>query len=122
MNVNPIIFLSVGLVSCSSTTNGRYVGDLSVEQGSCSSQPANAGHIAATLVLRGDKAEFAPDDGVAVLTGQIDSAGHLLVSSNAPGADHKPFREVFEGDRTGDKIRGKFATPLCRATVELSRR
>ena len=80
------------------------------------------GKAAATLIVQGNDAQFAPSDGVTVLKGHISPAGHVAAASTTDGADHKPFQQVFEGDRTGDRVTGRFASPRCRAAVVLSLR
>lgn len=115
---------ALGLVMCAAGCvapgDGRYAGTMVMTQGVCgpgyeAGQPAQA-----TLVLQDGKAEFVPNDGVAVLTGTIDGAGHVHVANTAPGADHKPFVQVFEGMRTGDSISGDYASPRCRAKVTVT--
>ncbi len=113
--------LVVLLAGCGAGGGGRYVGDLTTTQGNCGLGIDPQGKATATLMVRGDNVQFAPTDGVVVLPGHVNGAGHVLAGSNATGADKKPFPQVFEGDRDGERVRGTFATPLCRASVELRR-
>jgi len=100
--------------------DGRYAGPVDVEQGMCG--PAAGGqHMVGSLQIRGEEAIFAPDQGVLLLRGQIDKSGHVTASTTTPGADHKPFLMVFEGDVRGKHVEGRYATPRCRATVRLDR-
>ena len=100
--------------------NDRYAGSVDAEQGICG--PIGSGqHMQASLQIRGDQVLFAPDEGVVLLQGQIDPTGHLTASATAPGADHKPFPMVFEGDLRADAVDGHYATPRCRATVRMHR-
>ena len=112
----------LGLCGCAAAGDGRYVGSASTEQGSCGSGFDASGKATATLLLHGAEAEFAPSDGVVVLQGHVDAAGHVLAQSSVAGADHKPFQQVFEADRKGAQVKGLFASPRCRASVELARR
>ncbi len=108
------------LSGCSSGVT-RFSGALTTEQGACGPGFDAAGQAHASLVVKGSDVQFAPSDGVVVLPGHADPSGHVVASSHAIGADHKPFPQVFEGDETGDRITGRFATPRCRATVVLTR-
>ncbi len=115
--------IAVAAVSgCGATGDGRYVGTVSAEQGSCGAEFDGQGKATATLLLRGTEAKFAPSDGVVVLDGHINGAGHVIAQNSAAGVDHKPFLQVFEGERTGTRVTGQFASPRCRAAVELARR
>ncbi len=107
---------------CAATGDGNYAGNASTEQGFCGPGFDGSGKAVATLSLRGTQAQFAPSDGVVVLEGRVSAAGHVLAQSNVAGADHKPFQQVFEGDRIGARVKGQFASPRCRASVELTRR
>ena len=113
--------VAIGLTGCGGVENRRFVGSLATTQGACGLGFGADGSAPATLMLRGANVEFAPTDGVTVLPGHIDGAGHVLAGSNATGADKKPFPQVFEGDRKGDEVSGVFATPRCRAKVTLKR-
>ncbi len=121
VNVKWPTLLLIGLAGCANTTNGLYLGLVSTQQGVCGPNDGNQAGTRASLTLRGKDVQFQPDNGVIVLEGHLDSAGHMLAQSNAPGADHKPFAQVFEGDLVGHRIVGRFATPRCRATVSLAR-
>ncbi len=116
-------FAPVVLVLLSGCAGGgdRFAGTLTTDQGACGPGFDSAGKATSSLVIRAGKVQFAPSDGVLVLDGQENTAGHVTASSNAIGADRKPFPQVFEGDRTGDRITGKFATPRCRASVVMTR-
>ena len=100
----------------------RFTGAITTEQGQCGPGFDDSGKATATLMLRGKKAEFVPSDGVVLLSGQVDAAGRVRAGSSAPGGDKKPFPQVFEGERKGDQVVGRFATPRCRAVVTLTRR
>ena len=113
--------LALLLAGCGGGASGRYVGNLTTAQGNCGVGVDPQGKATATLMIRGKDVEFAPTDGVVVLPGHVNGAGHVLAGSNATGADKKPFPQVFEGERDGERVRGTFATPLCRASVDLSR-
>ena len=117
VNVNRATLFVIGLAGCAPVATQTYVGSLATEHGVCG--PPNA---PASLNLRGNSVQFAPNTGVVVLEGSIDAAGHVLTETQALGADHKPFAQVFEGQRDGDHITGRYATPRCRATVTLERR
>ena len=124
VNVKCAILLVTGLAALSSCALGRsanYVGALANQQGYCGTAEDSHGITSATLSIRGRSVQFEPESGVISLNGQIDSAGHVLAQSNMPGADHKPFLQVFEGNLTGHLVTGRFATPRCRATVTLKR-
>jgi hypothetical protein len=112
----------VGLAGCVAASDGTYVGVVSTELGACGPGFDSRGKTTATLVLHGADVQFAPQDGVIVLNGHMDAAGHVIATNTAPGMDHKPFQQVFEGDRNGDQVVGRFASPRCRATVQLTRR
>ena len=112
---------TLGLAACAAGSV-RYAGTLSAEQGNCGIGFDAGGKAAATLVVQGTDARFAPTDGVTVLDGHISPSGHVTASSVAEGADHKPFQQVFEGDRTGDRVVGRFASPRCRAAAVLNLR
>ncbi len=122
VNVKSAIAVLIGLAGCTAPTDGTYFGTLKTQQGLCSTSEDTLGNAPATLNLRGNNAQFEPEDGVIVLGGQMNNAGHVLAQSNAPGADHKPFPQIFEGDLVGDQISGRFASPRCRATITLKRR
>ena len=104
----------MALAACSGGS-ARYTGTLATEQGMCGSGFDAAGKAAATLVVHGGDVQFAPNDGVTVLNGHMSAAGHVVAASVTDGADHKPFQQVFEGDRDGDRVAGRFASPRCRA-------
>ena len=78
------------------------------------------GKAAATLIVQGNDVQFAPSDGVTVLKGHISPAGHVAAASTTDGADHKPFQQVFEGDRTGRPGDGpvRLAALPCRRRAE----
>jgi hypothetical protein len=113
--------LATTLAGCGAAGDGRYAGHLVTTQGDCGLGFDSQGNATATLTLRGSEAQFAPTDGVTVLPGHVDGAGHVLAGSNATGADKKPFPQVFDGSRAGEHVHGTFATPRCRASVELAR-
>jgi hypothetical protein len=115
----PLVLL-IGVAACAGGRNGRYAGNVVTESGTCG-LASNGGHADGTLMIRGDEVVFAPDQGVVVLNGHIDAAGHVKASMTAPGMDHKPFPMVFEGDLQGTRVAGRYATPRCRATVQLDR-
>ena len=121
MNVIWTLIILIGLAGCGGRTDGTYVGLLTTQQGLCGMGEDSRANAPATLSLRGKDAQFEPEDGVIMLEGHIDNAGHVLAQSNAPGADHKPFPQVFEGDLTANRVSGRFATPRCRAIVTLTR-
>ena len=102
------------LAACSGGS-ARYAGTLATEQGTCGTGFDASGNAPATLIVENGRVQFAPSDGVTLLTGHMDAAGHVVAGSVADGADHKPFQQVFEGDRDGDRILGRFASPRCRA-------
>ena len=110
------------VTACGAAGDGRYVGVALTSQGSCGSGFDGAGKAAATLLMRGNEVRFTPSDGVVVLEGKMDSNGHVLAQGSAAGADRTPFLQAFEGDRDGSRIKGQFASPRCRASVELTRR
>ena len=114
--------LAIGVALSACTTSSRYAGTVTTQAGSCGLGFDSAGRANATLLVHGDDIQFLPTDGVTVLPGHVDGAGHMLAGSNAPGADRKPFQQVFEGDRDGDAVTGRFASPRCRAMVALSRK
>ena len=114
-----VVALLAGLAGCGAAGDGRYAGTMAVEQGDCG--PGFGSKAPATLMLRDGKAEFAPNDGVSVLSGEMNGAGQVHVANTTPGADHKPFPQVFEGVRKGEAITGQYASPRCRATVTLAR-
>ncbi len=113
--------LATTLASCGVASDGRYAGRVVTTQGDCGLGFDPQGNATATLTLRGGEAQFSPTDGVAVLPGHVDGAGHVLAGSNATGADKKPFPQVFDGSRAGERVHGTFATPRCRASVDLTR-
>jgi hypothetical protein len=111
----------VALSACSTGRDGRYLGTLSTQNGTCGLSATANGQLDGVLMIRGDEAVFAPEEGVVVLRGRIDPAGHVVTASAPIGADRKPFTMVFEGDLHGDKVTGRYATPRCRASVALTR-
>ena len=111
----------LGLAGCGSG-DARYVGPVATDQGSCGLGFDAAGRASATLIVRQDEATFYPSSGAQSLLGHVTNVGHVATSSTTTGADRKPFLQVFEGDVAGDRVSGKFATPRCRASVELTRR
>ncbi len=113
--------LAISLTGCGAAGDGRFVGTLNTTQGACGLGFEAQGKATATLLVHGENAQFVPSDGVVVLPGHVNGAGHVLAGSNATGADKKPFPQVFEGDRDGDHVAGTFATPRCRASVDLKR-
>ena len=116
------IALSVLALAGCAEGSVRYAGMLTTTQGACGGAGMGAGGTApATLIIRGGDAQFTPTDGVTVLRGQSRADGHVDAQSALPGADHKPFQQVFEGERDGTRITGRFASPRCRATVVLTR-
>jgi hypothetical protein len=109
----------VMLAGCAGAAwDGRYAGAVDADQGVCG-PVAGGAHLVGSLQIRGNDVQFAPDSGVLVLPGHVDAAGHVTAAVNAPGADHKPFLMVFEGDLHGDQVNGHYATPRCRAVVQL---
>jgi hypothetical protein len=110
----------IGVAGCANGRDGRYTGNVVTESGICG-LASNGGHADGTLMIRGNEVVFAPDQGVVLLNGHVDSAGHVKASVTAPGVDHKPFPLVFEGDLQGTRVAGRYATPRCRATVQLDR-
>ncbi len=110
----------IGLAGCTGSRDGRYVGSVVTETGLCG-LASNGGHADGFLTIRGDEVLFAPDQGVVTLNGRIDAAGHMKASLTQAGIDHKPFPMVFEGDVQNARITGRYATPRCRATVQLDR-
>ena len=121
VNVKTALVVLIGLAGCAASTDGNYFGALKTQQGLCGTGEDSHGNAPATLSLHGNNAQFEPEEGVVVLDGQMNNAGHMLAQSNMPGADHKPFPQVFEGDLVGDQIVGRFASPRCRATITLTR-
>ncbi len=115
------VAMSLALSACSAGRNGRYTGVLSTQSGVCGLSAASDGQFKGVLTIRGDDVLFAPEQGVVVLRGRVDPAGHVVAADSQTGADHKPFTMVFEGDLHGDAITGRYATPRCRASVALSR-
>ena len=115
-----LVALAPMLVGCADPSV-RYAGTVTTEQGACGPGFDADGRSPATLMVQGGNVQFAPNDGVLVLNGHITSTGHVVASVDAPGADRKPFPQVFEGDRAEDRVTGRFATPRCRATVALAR-
>ena len=111
----------LALSACSSGRDGRYFGTLSTQTGTCGLSATASGQLDGSLMIRGDDVVFAPEQGVVVLQGRINAAGHVVAASSPLGADHKPFTMVFEGDLHGDKVTGRYATPRCRASVALTR-
>ena len=111
----------LGLAGCGSG-DARYVGPVVTDQGSCGLGFDGAGHASATLIVRQDEASFFPSSGTQSLLGHVTGAGHVSTGSTATGADRKPFVQVFEGDVAGNRVTGKFATPRCRASVQMTRR
>jgi hypothetical protein len=110
----------IAVAGCTAGRNGRYAGSVVTQAGVCG-LTSNGGHADGTLMIRGDEVVFSPDQGVVLLNGRVDTAGHVKASVTAPGIDHKPFPMVFEGDLQGTRIAGRYATPRCRATVQLDR-
>ena len=110
----------LAVASCAAGRDGRYAGSVVTEQGTCG-LAATGSHADGSLLIRGNDVVFAPDQGVILLNGHVDAAGHVKASVTAPGSDHKPFPMVFEGDLQGTQITGRYATPRCRATVQLDR-
>ena len=119
MRVVIVVVVLASLTGCGAEGDGRYAGTMAVQQGDCG--PGFSSSTAATLMVREGKAEFAPNDGVTVLSGNMNGAGQVHVANTTPGADHKPFVQVFEGVRKGETISGQYASPRCRATVTLAR-
>ncbi len=111
----------LGVAGCGGEDATRFVGGAATTQGVCGLGFDAQGKATATLMVRGGDVQFVPSDGVTVLPGHVDAAGHVLAGSNAVGADKKPFPQVFEGARKGDAVSGVFATPRCRADVVLKR-
>ncbi len=111
----------VAVAACAGGSQ-RYAGTLAAGQGACGAGFDAGGKAAATLMIHGNDVQFAPSDGVTVLTGHVTDAGHVVASSVTDGADHKPFQQVFEGDRSGDRVVGRFASPRCRAAAVLTLR
>ncbi len=122
LNMKAATMLLLLLSACTASGDGRFVGPLTTDQGACGLGFDDQGKATATLLLRGEAAKFAPTTGVLVLSGHVNGAGHVLAGNNTPGADRKPFPQVFEGERTGNQVVGRFATPRCRAAVTLTRR
>ncbi len=116
-----LVVAVVALAGCADPST-RYTGTLTTQQGACGTGFGPDGTSAATLVVRGADVQFAPSDGVTVLTGHASDKGHVVAESVTSGADHKPFQQVFEGDRDGDRVAGRFASPRCRASVVLTRK
>ena len=115
-----VVLVVAGLGGCAGPNDGRFVGHAVTTQGDCGLGFV-AGRSTATLLLRSGAAEFVPSDGVTVLPGRVDDAGQVRTGSAAAGAEKKPFVQAFEGKRDGDRVSGQYATPRCRATVELMR-
>ncbi len=109
------------LAACAGGPDGRYFGKMATQTGICGLSATPDGQIDASLTIRGGDVRFVPEQGVVVLPGRIDAAGHVIASDSQPGADRKSFVMVFEGDLHGDTITGRYATPRCRATVTLAR-
>lgn len=74
-----------------------------------------------SLSVRNDDVVFAPETGVVAMPGRIDKAGHIVAGKTVAGADHKPFPMAFDGNLRGGRVTGSYATPRCRAMVELER-
>ena len=122
MNVKTGWVLALLALSGCGSGDARYVGPVVTNEGACGLGFDGAGNASATLIVRKDEASFYPSSGSQSLLGHMSAAGHVLTSSTAAGADRKPFVQVFEGDVAGDRVVGKFATPRCRAAVEMTRR
>lgn len=120
-NVICASLVGLALAGCGAAGDGRFVGSVATTEGACGLGFDGQGKSTATLMMRGKDVLFAPSDGVTVLGGHVNDSGHVLAGSNVTGADKKPFPQVFEGDRDGDRVRGVFATPRCRGRVELQR-
>ena len=121
VNVKWHVFLVIGLAGCANQPSANFAGLMAPHQGECNLSDSSQARVLASLNQRGDDVEFIPNNGVVILEGHIDRAGHILAQSNMPGADHKPFVQVFDGQLAGDHVTGEFATPRCRATVSLLR-
>jgi hypothetical protein len=115
-----LLLASLSVAGCAGGRDGRYVGNVVTDSGTCG-LASNGGQAEGTLLIRGNEVVFAPDQGVVLLTGHVDPAGHVKASVTAPGVDHKRFLMAFEGDVKGTQVAGRYATPRCRATVQLDR-
>lgn len=108
------VFLA--FAACATGPGGRWVGPVTPEAPSAACQPGRG-----VLTARDGKALFAPNEGTVVLEGTLASDGTVRAERNAPGADKKPFLQVFEGRLEGDRVTGTLSTPRCRHRVELTR-
>ncbi len=116
-----LIAAMLALVGCAEPTrDGRYAGAVDATSGTCGPS-SGGGRFDGSLLLRGDDVLFTPNEGVIVLHGRIDAIGHITALAVEPGADHKPFQMVFDGDLAGNRVSGRYATPQCRAMVRLDR-
>lgn len=112
--------LAVLLAGCGEATDGRYVGTLAGEG------PSPCPPTRAVLLLRGTEARFVPDEGVIVLDGTLAPGGVIAAAADRPGVrtdasgKRQPFRLGFEGRLENGRVHGAYATPRCRATVELA--
>ena len=106
----------LAFAACATGPGGRWVGSVTPEAPSAACQSSRG-----VLTARDGKALFAPNEGTVVLEGTLAPDGTVRAERNAPGADKKPFPQVFEARLEDDRMTGTLSTPRCRHRVELTR-
>jgi hypothetical protein len=92
-----------------------FAGTLTPQAGTCDAASR------AVLVKRGQYIQFAPRQGVLVLTGRITQDGRASAGLDTVGADRKPYHLSFGATLAGQTMEGEFITPRCRYTATLQR-
>lgn len=107
------IAAALSLTACTTYTGTTYTGLLHPESGICDQAQM------ASLTFTGSKVLFAPTQGVLILPGTIDPAGHITAGSILPGATHSGYPVHFEGQRKGNEVNGTYRTPRCTYAIRM---
>lgn len=72
-----------------------------------------------TMVSADRTVTFTPNDGVLILRGALGADGIVRAKLEVSGSEHHPFPLSFEGRVTEGGVSATYASPICRAHVEL---
>ncbi len=111
-----LLMLGGPLACCGAPASqeARYTGTV-VPETACG--PASHG----TLTTSKGRFNFAPDDGVLLLAGDVGAGGALSATLATQGADRKGYIMRFEGQMDPEHVHGRYTTPRCTFTVSFDR-
>jgi hypothetical protein len=120
--------LVLGLAGCgggsTGRVEGRWVGPVVPEGPAATAAAGNelcAGPTRGELNIAGQRFEFAPNEGVQIIDGDVTPGGELRGVMTTIGMNHQSYTLRFTGSMQNGQVTGVLVTPRCRANVVLSR-